>query len=51
MQERADALLPDLPPADLSHEEGSVLHLWRRLPCTLRSVLSGLFVFLVIQNG
>jgi len=40
MQERADAPQP-----------GAVVRLWRRIPSPLRAVLSGLFVFSVIQNG
>lgn len=30
---------------------GAVVRLWRRVPAPVRSVLSGLFVFAVIQNG
>jgi len=51
MQERADVLPRDLPGSDLTPEGGIVLRLWRRIPSPVRAVLSGVFVFSVIQNG
>jgi membrane protease YdiL (CAAX protease family) len=51
MQERTDVLSHELPERDLTPEGGVVLRSWRRIPSPVRAVLSGVFVFSVIQNG
>lgn len=51
MHEETDALLHHAPAADVAPKGGIVLRLWRRVPSPIRAVLSGVFVFSVIQNG
>ncbi len=51
MQEETDALLHHPAEADVVPDGGIVLRLWRRIPSPIRAVLSGVFVFAVIQNG
>jgi membrane protease YdiL (CAAX protease family) len=50
MREEAPLPLdPSTPGAD--HDGSAVLRLWRRVPSPVAAVLSGLFVFSVMQNG
>lgn len=51
MQERTDVVPHELTDRDLKPEVGVVLRTWRRIPSPIRAVLSGIFVFSVIQNG
>jgi len=51
MQEKAEVLAHHPSEVDPTPESGIVVRLWRRIPLPLRAVLSGLFVFSVMQNG
>jgi len=51
MEQRSEGLLDETAGAAAAVGDSTVLRLWRRVPAAIRAVLSGFFVFSVMQNG